>query len=251
MNTFKLGLTPDTKDERDYVYNFWWKPKEKLPTSARIKMPKIRDQKNIGSCASFAITTILSHFYNLKFEFSPLFVYYNARLNEFGEKGILEDSGNTLRGVLKSINKTGFCTEYSWLYKPELFKDKPSKNAYMAGIERRNEDKIYYTRALDTDAIKQGIVDGYVPYLGFTIYENFYSKETMECGVASYPKGKALGGHAVVISGYDDDLFGGCFIIHNSWSEGAGHNGYFYFPYKVFEKLVNDCWLVKVIPDII
>lgn len=237
---FKCGLLPDKTDERDYLY----KQQDflELPKKLTLEMPKIRNQGNIGSCASFSITTILSHFYSLSREFSPLFVYYNARMEEFGTAE--KDTGNTLRGVLKSINKTGFCTEHFWEYDTKKYTEEPTKSAYLDGKETLTGDKILYQRVFTANEIKNGMNKGYLPYFGFKMYENLFAEFN---GFIPYPSGKMLGGHAVVISGYDD--IEGHFIIHNSWGERNGDDGYYYMPYEVFEKLKMDCWLINIIPD--
>lgn len=242
---FTYGLLKDKDDIRDFL--FTRNEKRNLPPLFNIKMPKIRNQENIGACASFSITTILSSFYDTLVEFSPLFVYYNAREDEFGKNGIYEDSGNTLRGVLKSINKTGFCSEDVCKYIPSNISTKPSDVAYENAEDYLKNDKILYKRALNVEDIKEGIVDGYIPYLGIMIYENFYIDNVLKTGIIEYPSGKCYGGHAVVISGYDDCQ--NWFIVHNSWGENTGEDGYFYIPYEIFDKILMDCWLVKIIPD--
>lgn len=40
------------------------------------------------------------------------------------------------------------------------------------------------------------------------------------------------GGHAMCIIGYDDEKFGGAFLVQNSWGENWGKAGYFWLPYE-------------------
>jgi C1A family cysteine protease len=71
---------------------------------------------------------------------------------------------------------------------------------------------------------------------GFNIYEDFYYYTE---GVYEYTTGDFLGGHAVVIVGWDDDPPEGisCFIVKNSWDTGWGEDGYFRIGYS---QLRND-----------
>ena len=50
------------------------------------------------------------------------------------------------------------------------------------------------------------------------------------CDPTSYSY--CYGGHAMCIIGYDDEKFGGAFLVQNSWGENWGKDGYFWLPYK-------------------
>jgi C1A family cysteine protease len=56
-------------------------------------------------------------------------------------------------------------------------------------------------------------------------------------GVYSYTTGKRLGGHAVLLVGYNDA--GQYFIVKNSWDTGWGENGFFRIAYSEMENSVN------------
>ena len=52
--------------------------------------------------------------------------------------------------------------------------------------------------------------------------------------------GGGLGGlHAITITGYDDERYGGAFKIINSWGQNFGDGGYFWLPYSVANQIVN------------
>ena len=55
-----------------------------------------------------------------------------------------------------------------------------------------------------------------------------------------------LGGHAVAVVGYDDNLNGGRFICRNSWGTNWGDHGYFYMPYQVINNanMSSDFWAI-------
>ena len=57
---------------------------------------------------------------------------------------------------------------------------------------------------------------------GMTVYEDFYYYDG---GVYEHVWGEELGGHAVIIVGWDDSS--GYWICKNSWSTGWGENGFF------------------------
>jgi hypothetical protein len=68
----------------------------------------------------------------------------------------------------------------------------------------------------------------------FDVYEDFYSYHS---GVYSYVTGGLVGGHAVLLAGYDDS--GQYFIVKNSWGTGWGESGYFRIAYSEMNTVVG------------
>ena len=82
---------------------------------------------------------------------------------------------------------------------------------------------------------------------GFTVYESFESQEVASSGVLPMPdpKENVVGGHAVMLVGYDDaeDRF----RVRNSGGYRLGQNGYFQMPYLYVTSpsLASDFWVVQ------
>jgi C1A family cysteine protease len=77
------------------------------------------------------------------------------------------------------------------------------------------------------DAIKTALVN-YGPLVStMMVYEDFYYYSS---GVYKYTNGSFLGGHAILIVGYDDA--GKYFIVKNSWGTGWGESGFFKIAYS-------------------
>ena len=59
------------------------------------------------------------------------------------------------------------------------------------------------------------------------------------------PAGQSIGGHAVLIAGYDDAT--SRFLVRNSWGENWGNNGYFTMPYAYVtnNQYCDDFWIVR------
>jgi len=55
---------------------------------------------------------------------------------------------------------------------------------------------------------------------------------------------KLLGGHAVIICGYNDNE--NIFILRNSWGNYWGDKGYFYLPYEYItnNELSGNLWII-------
>ena len=58
-----------------------------------------------------------------------------------------------------------------------------------------------------------------------------------------------LGGHAVLIVGYNDTTQR--FIVRNSWGTGWGDKGYFYMPYQVIQNvsMSSDFWVINAVSN--
>jgi C1A family cysteine protease len=85
--------------------------------------------------------------------------------------------------------------------------------------------------------------------IGFSVYDSFESDAVAKTGVMPMPgpAEKMLGGHAVLVVGYDDSEQR--FIVRNSWGKGWGQAGYFTMPYAYLTEanLSDDFWTVRLI----
>ena len=92
----------------------------------------------------------------------------------------------------------------------------------------------WYSVKQDLTSIKVALTTyGPLP-TAFFVYEDFMYYKS---GVYSYVMGKPLGGHAVLIVGYDDD--GRYFIVKNSWGPNWGEGGYFRIAYSEMDDAVS------------
>ena len=84
------------------------------------------------------------------------------------------------------------------------------------------------------DAIKSALATyGPLP-IAFYVYEDFMHYKG---GIYSYTTGKELGGHGVLLVGYNDaEQY---FIVKNSWGPGWGENGFFRIAYSQMSNSVN------------
>lgn len=76
------------------------------------------------------------------------------------------------------------------------------------------------------EGIKEALIE-YGPMLArFNVYEDFYAYTS---GIYEHVWGTIVGGHAITIVGYNDNL--GYWICKNSWSDKWGENGFFNIKY--------------------
>jgi hypothetical protein len=199
------------------------------------------DQGKIGSCTANALCSIFEYDATNGFKGSRLFLYYNERIfiNET-EK----DEGAFIEDGIKALKIYGLCSEKDWEYKIENVFIKPPKEIYIKAKNNFLIEAININNNLKT--IKEWLNKNEPITVGIAIYSNFMSFTATKTGMITKPSKSDtfIGGHAVVICGYDD--FKQLFILRNSWGDYWGDNGYFYLPYDYITNtnLCNDLWII-------
>ena len=142
-----------------------------------------------------------------------------------------------IRNAIKSLALDGCIPESAWPYEDDYIFRKPPSMAYelaskYQALEYRRVDQAVHD-------IKSVLTDGYPIIFGFMVYENIQNCK----GYLEMPSGNAMGGHAVLIVGYD----GKNFLIRNSWGDKWGIDGYFWMPYEYVldSDLADDFWMVR------
>ena len=173
---------------------------------------------------------------------SRLFVYYNARLAE-GSQGT--DGGAQIRDVLKAANRYGVCAESTWAFSPNLVTIQPAPPAYTEAVKHR--DLVYSSVPLSLIMFKQLLTHRYTINVGIQVFESFESDAVASTGVVPMPnviEEQCLGGHAVLVEGYDNSRM--AFHVRNSWGAAWGDKGYFWLPYAyMLPDLMSDAWVLE------
>lgn len=207
-------------------------------------MSTVEDQGQIGSCTANAIAGAYEFLERKQTgrytDVSRLFIYYLER--QF-EHSIAEDSGAELRDGMKALQQYGVCSEAVWPYNPKHFKNKPSPEAF---AEAKNHTISEFRRVpIELDAIRHCLAEGFPMCFGAEIYKSFEAEG--HHGLVSMPRSReeSLGGHAMLLVGYDDQKQ--LFIVRNSWGSDWGDGGYCYFPYAYLTdpELCTDIWTVR------
>ncbi len=246
------GYKSDLQDERDHKYQAPDKLITTLPSKIdfRPNLPSVYAQWPLQSCTSHAIATAFQYELSKQkasvFAPSRLFIYYNERLIE---NTIDKDAGAHIRNGIKSIANYGVCPETMWPYNPPVFTQKPTDDCYETALKHK---AIKYRRvARNVIQIKSCLAEGYPIIVGFTAYSSFESSEVAKTGILNLPVSSEtkLGGHAVLVVGYDDAS--NRFIVRNSWGEEWGLSGYFTMPYEYLsnDELSIDFWTLTFVTD--
>lgn len=248
MKTPHFGWIPDVPDQRDHILPKAAITRAMLPSAVNLipKCPLIYDQGQLGSCTANAVAGAVE-FDQIKqrtmsYVPSRLFIYYNTRVIQ-GTVGY--DSGASIRDSIKSLNKSGYCKETVWPYRIASFKTKPPAKAYSSAVKVSVSNYSRVTQAILD--FKTVLASGFPITFGFAVYQSFMSVGSP--GLVPMPKAreKMIGGHAVVICGYNDTTKR--FAVRNSWGAWWGKNGYCFMPYAYLlsENLAADFWVVNYV----
>jgi len=246
-----LGFRRDLPDIRDLTFDSSGiiRKVRTLPKTVDLRghrdMPPVYDQGSIGSCVAQSVGAIcdFEHGQDKPYTPSTLFLYYVTRSLE----GTVDvDCGATIRSGIKAANEFGVAKNRSWPYLEEKFRDTPPKPVF---VEAQEYQALEYKRLRhSTDAFKQCLAGENLIAFGIAVYDGLYSI-TPQNPVLPMPntKQQLLGGHAVVMVGYDD--LRQHFIVRNSWGKEWGEKGYFYIPYKFMAdaQLAMDFWSISLV----
>lgn len=247
------GWRPQPVDERDYttkhpsIQDIYKSVRENpLPIHVDLRgyCTPIEDQGNLGSCTAQAACGLVEYREYEKHgnytDQSRLFEYYNSRIiDDLINQG---DTGATIRASVKALIKYGSCVESLWPYNIQDFEVKPPNTCYDLADDHQ---ALTYISLNSLQEIKETLSIGNPVLIGFNVYDSLTNGPEIP-----YPKREdtLLGGHAVLVVGYDDTK--GALLIRNSWGTSWGYYGYGWLPYRyITDGLADDFWTVFTFED--
>jgi len=239
---YKFSLNRSPIDERDFIYKSIVKLQE-LPISYSrdSECSPIRDQGDYGFCYAFSGESMKEwqewkEWSNVKPIFSPLFLAKHCKDID----GIPDSEGSYLRIAMKVLQDIGICYESSYPYSGYTsFLKFPEVSTEL--FKQASKYKIKsYAICNSLEEVKNAVYNNGLVLGGILVCDNFLTPEN---GFVDNPEGNILGGHAITIVGWDDNLQykykngktrKGFLKCRNSWSINYGNNGYFYLPYDYY-----------------
>lgn len=251
MTVRAYGYLADKTDARDFQFTPA-RPVTGLPALLDLRgnrnYPASYDQGYWGSCVGNAVAFAVSHALHVPSpsaefaQFSRLQIYYQARLLE-GNQG--SDAGCQIRDAIKVVSKGGVAPEALWDYRDEHVFNPPTPDVLDAG--RPNTAVRYARLSPEVGSICGALASGHPVVFGTLVYPSFESDEVARTGLVPMPEEgvQPLGGHAMVIVGYD--MKRRVFFVRNSWSPQHGDHGHLYMPFDYVASLrySSDFWTVQ------
>jgi C1A family cysteine protease len=261
-----MGWRPDLPDFRDYTPSSpkvapmlaKTSVKKRAATSADLRQwcSPVEDQGQLGSCTANAAAAIYEYSERKAFsrhaDVSRLFIYKTTR-DLMKVKG---DTGAELRSTMGALVLFGAPPEEYWPYDIAKFDAEPPAFVYafaqaFQALKYFRLDPPGTDRAKLLAEIKRQAAAGLPSMFGFTCYSSLQGPEA-DKGLIPFPESgeKVIGGHAVVVVGYDDSVrcknaSKGALLIRNSWGASWGQQGYGYLPYDyVLKGLAEDFWVM-------
>jgi C1A family cysteine protease len=236
----RYGFKASPKDERDLAAQEAFSVDLNLPASVDLEpwMGPVKDQGNEGSCTAHAGTENLEFLYrkikNQSPVFSPQFLYYKEREMDGSLPG---DQGSYGRTSVRVMQQFGCDLLSDDPYDIQKMDEAPTA----AQLEQAAQYKAGAYHALsNVNEMKCCLASGFTFLLGFDVYENFESSVGSD-GVVPAPQGQVLGGHEVLVIGYDDST--GRFKVRNSWGPDWGDHGNFHMAYDDLFKVMSEAWI--------
>ena len=211
-----------------------------LPTHVdlRPRCPPVYNQLELGACTACALVAAVQVLHPT-FMGSRLFLYYNERVKD-GD--VPDDAGSTLSQGVQCLADKGLCAESLWPYDIARFAESPPEEAYSEGLNHRVPGHAHVVPT--ATQMMACLAAGHPFVVGIMVYQSFESDEVAATGRVPMPaQGEAcLGGHAVLVVGYDARAK--TFLVRNSWGPDWGDGGYFHLPfaYMVDQHLASDLW---------
>lgn len=261
----KLGYKgPDSYDPRDKpLMRAKLRVEETPPREASIAhlVPRILDQGDIGSCVvhAFALGVQMCERRNAQRQgrteipelTSRLFGYFNSR-SQHGD--IDNDSGTHIRLTIKQANRLGRPPEHVWPYDLSdlssthpKWRQRPPLDAYRHAATDRAAKyrRIFEEGSARFDPIRRAIAFAEQPVIFGTLVGETLAR-SRDGSLIFQPdpaKERILGGHAMLIVGYDE---GGVWVA-NSWGTGSGENGYLHLDWSYIGwDETRDLWAIDL-----
>ena len=208
--------------------------------------PTSGDQGGQGSCVGWATTYALKSTvemvgsgggrYDDNTLFSPAFTYNQINGGE--------DAGSVIGDAFMLLYEVGALPLADFPYSDRDYTTQPTTEQLAKASQYRIKD-FYCIEGINE--IKQAIYENYGVVVGINVYDSFYYIEDTSYVYQDY-FGEFLGGHAICLVGYDDNLQAFKFI--NSWGDDWMLGGYAYVSYQfAIDRTAAYCIVPDTGPD--
>lgn len=248
MNGFSINYFPVVSERPDHKNFFYNKRDHELHKEVDLRpfVSRIRNQVNLRSCSGEAVVgayeILLKKQYPEQYKnLSPLFVFYNAKLYE-GRRPVF-DAGVYIKDAIRSVKHFGICSEDIWPHSQQAVTFNPTEESYLDAKKRKIKT---YSMIKEFDDIIDALSNDIPVISAIKTYSNFTKLGWDGSSYLAVPGQKdfLIGGHAVVLVGYDINKEH--LIAKNSFGPAWGNDGYFYIPFEYAKTHFLDSWIIEI-----
>lgn len=215
-----LFSAPDVRDYKIAKANL----QHSFPETFELTMPAVKNQGAVGSCVAHSICLVAEYFNKMQYDIdNPLSVgyIYGNRVAPL----------NTSPGMVTRYAISNFCADGTPYHTdfpvhcevPDII-DEVAKVKDTLHEKARQFRFTAYVKTMQPDEIKTALMDGN-PVI---IAVDWYNDIILQDGVITFKDKTSLGGHAIVIYGWDERGW----KIQNSWGSNWGEDGRAILPYS-------------------
>jgi hypothetical protein len=219
-----LNVRPDALDPRDRTFrDRFASVRDKIPGSANyaVACGPVSDQLYTGSCAGQAGQSFC--FWIWQTTFASRWIWLGAKeMDSWMPSVAFELDGTDLRTVMKFLRKYGAAEEHLWPFEFLLPAPDLSEQIKENALGHRIGE---YWRLGTVPEMKRHLAKCGPFIAGVPVFESWDLVDGT--GIVPEPDGAELGGHAILVVGYDADGF----MFKNSWGVEWGRQGYGYLGY--------------------
>jgi len=259
-STYPMGVAIEhipRMDEAPMIAAF-----EELPASVTLvaNMPPIRDQKERGTCVSFATLGAFEHSRGSKENFSEQFLYSKCK-----EVDGIPNVDGTYLGVAfpKALAVYGCCLEATWAYNPvknpSNIGQGPASAPAIAEAKNFLPSATWPLTPTSVYDIKSQLAQKRCVAFSIPVFNSWYKNPAVRLSgdiIMPIPGETRAGGHAMCFVGYEDlqdkpEIGGGRFFLRNSWDSNWGihsavnQSGYGTIPYAYISGFCVEAYVLK------
>ncbi len=216
---------------------------ETVTLDVRTRQSAVKDQGRRGTCVAFAATAGHEMLRADDEDLGEEFLHWAAKQRDGFP---VATEGTTLAAAASALADLGQPPEHMWPY--DEYRDQwdaayqPPEGTHAEAVHRRLGDG--HALPLSPAALRAALDRGGAVLLGVRLYATWHAVSS-DGQIALPASGAvALGGHAVLLAGYDDGAAEGegHIIVRNSWGDDWGDKGYGYLPYAYVEAHGLQAW---------
>jgi hypothetical protein len=204
------------------------------------KLPTPGNQGKQNSCVGWATGYALKAYQekletNTLLYFSPSFIYNQINNGR--------DGGSSMVDALNVLSQQGICTYNEMPYNENDYLTKPT-DLQRSKAQKYKIDFWRRVNVTDLKEVKAQINAGFPVVIAVHVDEGFLKIKAYDNNsIWKKQIGNKLGGHAMLIVGYDDN--NNAFKIINSWGTEWGSNGYCWIDYNYFPSVAREAFVAK------